>query len=100
MIEACAEMEKLRGLLRERGIQWEERSSDGEFWIERIFLCFEGNPYSVVHGIYTEGGVKPFLTGEFRDLGLLEVWNYTDEDARGCLTAEECLEYIGIGSRD
>lgn len=93
MSKVVEEMQKLRDMLDEKKIFWqddtEEFPSDSEMWICRTHFEFEGNKISVINGFGTYGG---FSIGE-NNKGYLEIM-IGDENPIGFLQAEECMEYL------
>lgn len=107
----CEEMEKLREMLTERGIKWEDASSITPD--EVIQRCIEhgidkyhadstmyrthfeagGNKYSVVYGYGSYGGYDPF-NGD--DPGLLECMTSTLNGGEpvGGMTAGDVMDVI------
>ena len=112
MIEMCKEMKRLRELLDQHNIAWEDYSTiqseevieklmknssikKREFYdttIYRTFFAFNNKTWSVINGFGTYGGVSPH---EKINYGLLEVWD-GEHDTEGWLTANEVLELTGI----
>ncbi len=109
-MKMCEEMSKLREMLTERGIEWEDRSSvDTIEDIEkkkryligipesyydtsmyRTHFNYNGIHCSVINGYGSYGGYNPY-TGE--NMGLLELMINRNEP-EGCLTAEQVIEMI------
>lgn len=76
------EMQRLREMLDEKGIRWEDAS---DAYITRTHFVVSGRRVSVVNGVGTYGGVFPGKN----NAGLLEVWStLTGKDPIGYLTAD------------
>jgi len=88
----CAELEKVREALEEKGWKWENKSSYG---MERIWFHVGALTISVINGEFSYGG----------NIGLLETMPPTNQmptgdgydviewanDVEGCLTADEVI---------
>ena len=91
-----SEMEKLRSLLDEAGIEWRDESEMEDFagpgtYMERTKFEYKGEPWSVIHGYGSYGGYDCYS----RDEGLLEVMKgYPDGDQTGFLTAAQAMKMI------
>jgi len=91
-----SEMEKLRSLLDEAGIEWRDESEMEDFagpgtYMERTKFEYKGEPWSVIHGYGSYGGYNCHS----RDEGLLEVMKgYPDGDQTGFLTAAQAMKMI------
>ena len=82
------EMIKLRQMLDDMGVEWEDVSSLYKFeeiFIYRTHFEHKGRHISVIIGLETYGG----------DEGLLEMWDGNGEP-EGYLTAEEVIERIKV----
>ena len=84
------EMRKFRKMLDAEHIRWEDKSDFGIYPICRTHFTYNGQRWSVIHGVGSYGGVD-LLTGA--DRGLLEAYNFCDEPV-GYLTAEEAMQYV------
>ena len=101
MFEICEEMKKLRNLLDEKNIPWQDhsedttRNKDWPMWYCRTWFEYKGIKWSAVNGFATYGGwfgANPGASEE-ENLGLLELYNGHD-DPKGWLTAEEVMRFI------
>jgi hypothetical protein len=73
-MEICHEMQKLREFLEAENIKWEddsEESSDGEWWMCRTKIPFDGGVISINNGKGSYGG---FVSKPEKNQGLLEIW--------------------------
>lgn len=98
----CEEMQKLRKMLDEKNIPWndasEDASEDKEWptWICRTYFEFKGIKFSVINGFGTYGGwygANPGTT-EDENMGLLEIMIEYNEPV-GWLKAENIMEILG-----
>ena len=87
----CDEMKKLREGLDERGIVWEDATSEYKdgLWICRTHFWYKGNRVSVIHGHGSYGGYD-FIT---KDQQLLEYYDGNSEPT-GWLTADGVFELL------
>lgn len=97
----CNEMIKLRQMLDDRGIKWEDVStvySQFKFYIHRTHFTFDEIDYSVINGCGTYGGYDSF---DHVNEGLLELWaeDVNDGEPVGFLTAEEIIRWIELKRR-
>ena len=95
-IFVCEEMKKLRGALDKKGIQWADQSGGIACPICVTKFKIGRTKYSVSNGYGTYGGYwerKPL------NKGLLEVMRNSQEP-KGYLTAQQVLEYCGIGGEE
>ena len=83
------EMEKLRRLLDQHSILWEDKSDSQ---ITRTHFEYRGYHWSVVHGFGSYGGYS-FVTN---DEGLLELMSdaVNGGEPVGWLTADEVMKYV------
>ena len=93
----CNEMIKLRQMLNDRGIKWEDASTvyyQFKFYIHRTHFTFNGIDYSVINGSGTYGGYISFGHNE----GLLELMGGEINGGYpvGWLTAEQVLKEVGV----
>jgi hypothetical protein len=86
------EMIKLRRLLDDSSIEWEDMS-DKILQIDRTWAYHNGNFYSVINGRGTYGGVDPFTR---HNKGLLELKSdaVNDGEPVGWLTAKQVFAAI------
>lgn len=94
----CKEMIKLRQMLDDRGIKWEDVStvySQFKFYIHRTHFTFDEIDYSVINGCGTYGGYDSF---DYVNEGLLELMGggINGGEPVGWLTAEEVLRKVGV----
>ena len=88
-MEAKNEMQKLKYMLDENGIDWEANDSEPEepFQIERIRLKIGKEVWSVIR----------FIHASNKKQSLLEMWNLKKKDEPvGGLTATQVLGKLGI----
>ncbi len=89
----CEQMQKLRDILTEKGVEWHDGSSE-ESQICQTLIVIEKKKWSAINGYGTEGGKKRIDSPNF---GCLELWDYTKKNGPvGWLSAENVLEKIGI----
>ena len=90
-----AEMHKLRQLLNESGIAWEDCSTGPDVYlpIDRTHFEHGGFSWSVVNGYGSYGGWDYMRT---KNEGFLEVMSnaLNDGDPLGWLTAEEVMDLV------
>ena len=90
----CQEMKKLRDILGERDIPWEDKSVDypsvRDLWICRTHFSFKNRFVSVINGAGTYGG---FCIEERANEGLLEMMVGNNEPM-GHLTADEVFALL------
>ena len=97
-IDIVPQMQKLRDMLDERSVDWQDVSdtiNDDDF-ICRTWFEVNGNKVSVINGFGTYGGYfGANINADRRDenLGLLECM-ISGHEPVGWLTAEEVLKYI------
>jgi hypothetical protein len=97
MSKVVEEMQKLRDMLDEKNIPWQDDTDDFsterfENWICRTHFEYNGNEISVINGIGTYGGWGGAnLTEE--NLGLLEIM-IGEVNPIGWMKAEECMELL------
>lgn len=90
--EMCPEMLKLRDMLDEMNIDWEDDSdSPGEYMIYRTHFYYNEDAYSVIYEYGTYGGWNRFPEKE--DPQLLELMINNDE-ATGGYTAEDIINIM------
>lgn len=88
----CEEMKKLRKMLDDRGIEWQDTSRPGDIWVCQTRVDIGRKHYSIINGVGSYGGFS-MLSG--KNYGLLEVWDFTRENEPiGSLTAEQVLQHI------
>ena len=95
-MEVCKEMQQLRELLDEKGIEWEEHSETYEgtaidMWICRTWFEYKGNKVSVINGFGTYGGYDGFDSKD--NLGRLEMMNGATEPI-GFLMADDIFSIL------
>ena len=102
MMAVCEEMQKLRKMLDEKGIEWHDDSDvmsedkNWPMWICRTHFEYNGLKISVVNGFGTYGGwfgANPGMT-EDKNMGLLELM-IGDNEPVGWLKAEDIMEILG-----
>lgn len=95
----CEEMQKLRKMLDEKGIEWHDASEvmsedkDWPMWICRTHIEYNGHKISVINGFGTYGGwygANPGTT-ENENMGLLEIM-IDDIEPVGWLKAEDIIK--------
>jgi hypothetical protein len=110
-MEMCDEMIKLRKLLTQKGIEWQDQSIiqqeeliarlsaesgfEREYFdttIYRTHFDYKGSHYSVINGFGTYGGYEPF---EKKNYGLLELMR-DDNNPVGWLTAQEIIDSLDM----
>ena len=92
-VYVCPEMQKLRDILVQKGIEFYDGSS-AETQVCQTLIHFNHKKYSVINGFGTEGGKKKIDSPNY---GCLELWDYTNKNhPAGWLSAENVLEKIGI----
>lgn len=94
----CNEMIKLRQMLNDRGIEWEDVSDvypQFKFYIHRTHFTFDEIKYSVINGCGTYGGYDSF---DHVNEGLLELMGggINGGEPVGWLTAEQVLKEVGV----
>lgn len=98
----CEEMQKLRKMLDEKGIEWhdasETMSEDKELpmWTCRTHFEYKGMRCSAINGFGTYGGwygANPGMT-EDENMGLLEIM-IVGKVIRGYLKAEDIMKILG-----
>lgn len=94
-MEVVEEMKKLRELLDEKQIVWEDKSDvfgPSEMpcnWICRTWFKYHGKRVSCINGLGTYGGY------DFeKNRGLIEMMIWGEDDPIGYLTAENCIEIL------
>ena len=94
-MEICEEMQQLRKMLTEKGIEWEDNSEieHEHIWMVRTQFNYNNNHYSVINGFGSYGGIN-FIDDQ--NTGLLELWSaaVNDGEPYGYLTANECIKLI------
>ena len=92
-----SEMEKLRSLLDEAGIEWWDDSEMENFagpdtYMERTKFEYRGHNWSVIHGFGSYGGYDRIS----RDKGLLELLSSAAGDGNpiGYLTARQAMKLV------
>ena len=91
----CNEMIKLRQMLTESGVEWEDFSTVfSRFYIHRTHFKFNEIDYSVINGCGTYGG----YTSSGHNEGLLELMGeeINGGEPVGWLTAEQVLKEVGV----
>lgn len=102
--EVCEEMEKLRKILDEKGIKWEDKSEDWEsqfkdmgmrmnHWMCRTHFTLKDDLISVINGAGSYGG---FSYWDNKNRGLLELMcsRVNDGEPEGFLRAEQVIEML------
>lgn len=98
----CEEMQELRKMLDEKGIEWHDNSEvmseskEQPIWICGTHFEFKGLKFSVINGFGTYGGwygANPRMT-EDKNMGLLEIM-IEDNEPVGWLKAEDIYEILG-----
>ena len=90
--EICPEMLKLRTMLDEMDIDWEDDSdSPSEYMIYRTHFYYNADAYSVIYGYGTYGGWNRFPEKE--DPQLLELM-INDDESTGGYTADDIINIM------
>lgn len=88
----CEQMSKLRQMLNEKGVHWEDHSQESEnFWICRTRFKHKGVEVSVINGFGTYGG---FNIVNPNNMGLLEMWIQSESNPEGFLSAKQIMEKL------
>ncbi len=107
-MEICEEMKKLRSILDDKKILWEDASEEWEtccspepearielrkYYIHRTWLQIDGKPISVINGFGTTGGWSDFTP---LNEGCLELRTdgINDGDPVGWLSADDVIELL------
>lgn len=88
--QVVKEMQEFRNMLDERGIPWEDRSSNDACPICRTYVEFGNNAYSVINGFGTYGG---YDNRHQQNAGYLEWWDFQHEPI-GWLSAQEAYKKV------
>lgn len=100
-MKVVSEMEKLRSLLDEKGILWDDISDtlsenkEYPMWIVRTHFWYKGKRWSAANGFGTYGGWAGanLVESEKKNLGLIELYDFESEP-RGWLTADDVMIII------
>ena len=95
-MDICKEMQQLRELLDEKGIEWEDHSETYEgtaidMWICRTWFEYKGNKVSVINGFGTYGGYDGLDSKA--NLGRLEMMDGATEPI-GFLMADDIFSIL------
>lgn len=90
----CAELDKVRQALDERGIVWKNKS---DALTERIHFMIGGITVSIINGPYSYGGEAGLLETmpPTTQLPMQDDYSLFDwaQDVEGCLTADEVIHF-------